>query len=289
MMTARSLSAEVGAPSGFDADELTEALKEKRLAVFPLDVCQFPGQEFPLHIFEPRYKIMFSSIMGEDKKPPKDMLTDGVFGMVCMKADAQLPAGIGETEWKSYNVGTVVQILNKMILDNGNLLITCKARARIDVTAPQRDLLGYWTAQAEVLPPIDPAEHHENAESAMDQCRRVYQDFLALQVLGHTDDEKSDILDVMQANGGNCVELGDWLAARLPVSNASKQNLLETNDPIWRLLKIANSFRKLVDMYASIEAEPMDETARGEDGDGAGDDGTASGEDPDTDGGSKKE
>lgn len=32
-------------------------------------------------------------------------------------------------------------------------------------------------------------------------------------------------------------------------SNASKQNLLETNDPIWRLLKIANSFRKLVDMY----------------------------------------
>ena len=33
----------------------------------------------------------------------------------------------------------------------------------------------------------------------------------------------------------------------------------------------------------------MDETARGEDDDGAGDDGTASGEDPDTDGGSKKE
>ena len=32
------------APPGFDADELTDALKEKRLAVFPLDVVQFPGQ-----------------------------------------------------------------------------------------------------------------------------------------------------------------------------------------------------------------------------------------------------
>lgn len=162
---------------------------------------------------------MFSSIMGEDKKPPRDMLTNGCFGMVCMKSDKQLPDNIGETDWKSHSVGTVVQILNKMHLDNGNLLITCKARARMQVADPQRDLLGYWTAQAEMLPmsPFGPGAHQQITESAMDQCRRVYQDFLALQVLGHTEEEQSDILGIMNANGGNCVELGDWLAARLPV------------------------------------------------------------------------
>lgn len=95
-----------------------------------------------------------------------------------------------------------MQILNKMHLDNGNLLITCKARARMQVADPQRDLLGYWTAQAEMLPmsPFGPGAHQQITESAMDQCRRVYQDFLALQVLGHTEEEQSDILGIMNAN-----------------------------------------------------------------------------------------
>eukprot|EP00038_Savillea_parva_P003108 m.121108 g.121108 ORF g.121108 m.121108 type:complete len:93 (+) comp11075_c1_seq1:223-501(+) len=44
--------------------------------------------------------------------------------------------------------------------------------------------------------------------------------------------------------------LTHWLAARLPVSSADKQSILESNDPIYRLLKLKVQYVKLALMFS---------------------------------------
>ncbi len=56
-----------------------------RIPLFPLDVVLMPGSELPLHIFEPRYKVMIARCLGEDLE----------FGMIL--AANQAVAGVGCT------------------------------------------------------------------------------------------------------------------------------------------------------------------------------------------------
>jgi len=40
-------------------------LRPTRIPLFPLDVVLLPGMQLPLHIFEPRYKLMIGKCLGE--------------------------------------------------------------------------------------------------------------------------------------------------------------------------------------------------------------------------------
>ena len=60
--------------------QVEQLLAEKRLPLFTLDLVVYPGQQFPLNIFEPRYKIMFDSILSkQDLDEPT--LQHGLFGV----------------------------------------------------------------------------------------------------------------------------------------------------------------------------------------------------------------
>jgi len=50
------------------------------LPLFPLDIVLFPGENLPLHIFEPRYRLMINECY-EDEKP---------FGIVLMRPGSEL-------------------------------------------------------------------------------------------------------------------------------------------------------------------------------------------------------
>jgi Lon protease-like protein len=60
-------------------------LRPKRIPLFPLDVVLMPGAELPLHIFEPRYKVMIARCIEEKLE----------FGMIL--AANQAVAGVGCT------------------------------------------------------------------------------------------------------------------------------------------------------------------------------------------------
>jgi Lon protease-like protein len=40
-------------------------MRPTRIPIFPLDLVLFPGMTLPLHIFEPRYKVMVARCLGE--------------------------------------------------------------------------------------------------------------------------------------------------------------------------------------------------------------------------------
>jgi hypothetical protein len=52
---------------------------------------------------------MFEGILGEAGSS-KTEVQDGIFGLMCSKPPEVLPDDIGETEWKSHNIGVVVEV-----------------------------------------------------------------------------------------------------------------------------------------------------------------------------------
>jgi ATP-dependent Lon protease len=59
-------------------------MRPDRIALFPLNVVLFPGEQLPLHIFEPRYRLMVRECL--DTKSPFGMLlalSDGVVRVGC--------------------------------------------------------------------------------------------------------------------------------------------------------------------------------------------------------------
>jgi ATP-dependent Lon protease len=67
------------------AVEPPEMLRPNRIPLFPLDVVLMPGAELPLHIFEPRYKLMIAKCLEERLE----------FGMIL--ASGQAVAAVGCT------------------------------------------------------------------------------------------------------------------------------------------------------------------------------------------------
>ncbi len=87
------------------------------LPLFPLNVVLFPGMVLPLHIFEPRYRLMIRRCL-EQGSP---------FGVVLVQPDS--PQG----EEHPHEIGTIAQIMTAERLDDGrfNLLTEGKKRFRI--------------------------------------------------------------------------------------------------------------------------------------------------------------
>jgi len=133
-------------------EEIREKLASgKKLPLFCLDLVRYPGQQFPLYIFEPRYMCMFESLMGDSSSGSDSELQDGLFGLVCTRPADTLDESIGETDWRSYNVGTVVEVGGVSRIEEDRLLVICKARAAIQLKdEPERTLLGYWRGEAEL-------------------------------------------------------------------------------------------------------------------------------------------
>jgi len=58
-------------------------MSAERIPLFPLEVVLFPGIPLPLHIFEPRYKLMVRRCLGEQSE----------FGVILARADGMARVG----------------------------------------------------------------------------------------------------------------------------------------------------------------------------------------------------
>jgi len=96
-----------------EMDELNESQETVLLPLFPLRLVLFPGQVLPLHIFEPRYRMMVNRCIEEQ----------GPFGVVLMREDTP--------DWREYrsdvalpyDVGTTAHIRQVERLADGRLNI----------------------------------------------------------------------------------------------------------------------------------------------------------------------
>ncbi len=128
--------------------------RPNRIPLFPLDVVLMPGSELPLHIFEPRYKVMIARCLNEQLE----------FGMIL--AANQAVAGVGCT----------AEIVKKLRdYPDGRMDILTKGRAVFHL----RDLLDekdYYEGAVEYVADTVPArdiEQEAQLVKAFEKCHAL--------------------------------------------------------------------------------------------------------------------
>ncbi len=144
-------------------NELGREISEDELPLFPLHVVLFPGTILPLHIFEPRYRLMIQFCL-DNERP---------FGVVLIKEghEAGEPA-------EPFLVGTSVQIIEVDRLKDGRINLITLGQHRfevVDITQYEPYLVGRVS-----VPDIEDIEADENLQSLAAKASQLYQDYESL-------------------------------------------------------------------------------------------------------------
>jgi len=166
--------------------------RPNRIPLFPLDVVLLPGAELPLHIFEPRYKVMVGRCLEEKLE----------FGMIL--ASGQSIASVGCT----------AEIVRKVRdYPDGRMDILAVGRAVFHLTE-LLDQKEYYEGVVEYIPD-DP--YVRNAEQQK-QLVQLFDQFRALLSEEPWADDPQTPEDVLSYR----------MAALLPVELETRQSLLES-------------------------------------------------------------
>lgn len=150
-----------------EMNDLSEEQGTVLLPLFPLRLVLFPGQVLPLHIFEPRYRLMIDHCIRE-REP---------FGVVLMREDT--------ADWRTYqgdvelpfDVGTTAHIRQVERLSDGWLNIVTVGLHRFRV----RELLfdrPYLQGEVEAFPLRDSGV--SSSEGNASAVRRLLKDYMDL-------------------------------------------------------------------------------------------------------------
>ena len=179
------------------------------IGLFPLNLVLLPGEQAPLHIFEPRYQELIGECLEENEE----------FGLVL--ADEE---GIRE-------VGTragVIEVLERF--DDGRLNVVVEGRERFRLVELTE---GRSFATAEVVDVDDDGE--TPTEEEVEQCLAAYD-----RVVKAADAELED-LDF------DADSIAFQIAARVDFGTEIKQGLLELRSERERVLRLAPMLNQAAD------------------------------------------
>ncbi len=220
-------------------------LAVRELPLFPLpDVVLFPQEVLPLHIFEPRYRMMLSTVMAEDRR----------FGVVRWDPRQQRMA----------DVGCCAEILHCQTQDDdrSNIVTLGQQRFRVlDIVrdAPFRVAMVSWIEDQS-------QEDHQILASLTSEVTQALRDVVELtgKLVGKPTALPTDLPDLPR-------ELSFWIGAHLggPVAD-HQQALLEITDTGERLRQefdLLDQTRRqlaartvLKDTFSSQDEEGVDPT-----------------------------
>lgn len=180
------------------------------LPLFPLNVVLFPGMELPLHIFEPRYRLMINECY-EQNSP---------FGVVLARPESQ------PLHEKPYPVGTMAEIeaLDRMADGRMNLLARGSQRFRI---LSEHHAKPYLSGTVEIY--RDTGEAEPTLDTIAQQARTLFHAYLdtLLEIIGRGE------LDFSLPEGAE--ELSHFIAHLMDVQDEQKQHMLELTSTPQRL------------------------------------------------------
>jgi len=183
------------------------------LPLFPLNVVLFPGMQLPLHIFEPRYRLMMRRCLEADRTFGVAMLVDGREGQ-----SGTVPADIGCT----------AEILEVAPFADGRMNLQSIGRRRFHVLS-RREEDGYLIGTCEWLD--DEATGPgttEQVNKMVPLLLRYLRDFTRNVNMPNFDPESLDI-------PGDPYALSMWLAALMPLPLDQKQTLMTMRSTADRL------------------------------------------------------
>jgi Lon protease-like protein len=180
------------------------------LPLFPLDVVLFPGEDLPLHIFEPRYRLMMNEC-NEQNSP---------FGIVLVRPNSEY------LKEEPYAVGTMAKIELLDRLEDGRMNMIARGLQRFRILELHRQK-PYISGLVEVFE--DRAEQHHTQKGYAKQARELFNAYL--QVLIEIIGKEAIAFTLPTAPE----DLSHFIAYFLDVSNDRKQQLLELTSTTQRL------------------------------------------------------
>ena len=131
-----------------------------RLPIFPLQIVVFPGEEVPLHIFEPRYRQLVRD-MNDSGEP---------FGIALLRRGAQAE--------ETHEIGCTVRIEQTEPFPDGRFNVMCRGEQRFRIIQ-RLDAAPYWIADVEFLD--DPGDSEsDDAYAACTETAELYRQHLRM-------------------------------------------------------------------------------------------------------------
>jgi ATP-dependent Lon protease len=182
------------------------------IGLFPLPLVLMPGEQAPLHVFEPRYRELISECLarGED------------FGLVLADDD-----GMRDVGTKAF----VVEVLEQFPDGRMNVVIEGRERFRLKKVAEER---AFATAEIDEVEDEADAPTDEERTAALEAYDRVVK----------AADAELDELDLESEN------LAFQIAARIDLGAEVKQTLLESQSERDRVVRLAGLLDKAAEAVA---------------------------------------
>ncbi|MBI3522402.1 MAG: LON peptidase substrate-binding domain-containing protein [Chloroflexi bacterium] len=185
------------------------------LPLFPLNTVLFPGMLLPLHVFEPRYRLLVRRCL--DKQQP--------FGIVLIESGAEV-GGIAVPK----TVGTTAEIVGNQPLPDGRSFIVVNGLRRFHVDQLIDDEEPYLLAKVSYLAEDEGAGASELADRAAD----AFTEYL-LAALAAADEPHSEAPDLDAMRHGTPADVAYRIAAGLAIDALERQRLLEAPNAQERL------------------------------------------------------
>jgi Lon protease-like protein len=192
------------------------------MPMFPLGTVLFPYAHLPLHVFEPRYRMMTRHVLNGDQE----------FGVVLIERGSEV--GGGDVR---FDVGTVARIAHANELPDGRYALMTVGTRRVRVTA--------WL-------PDDPYPHAEvealvDAPTTDDDARARERVELALDVVTDLARRLEPRLPARPPLDADPVRASYEAAALAPLGPLDAQRVLETDTASDRLALLATLLAERAD------------------------------------------
>ena len=185
------------------------------LPLFPLTTVLFPEMLMPLHIFEPRYRLLVRRCMDDDRP----------FGVVLIRSGQEVGA-IAEP----HAIGTEAKIMAFSPLSDGRSYIVVRGGRRFAVEQAISDTEPYLVGRVRYLAEDEGDEVTERAAVAVE----AYGQYIVA-VMAVTDDARGDRAIVDELASVAPREAAYRIAASLAVDASERQRLLELPSDALRL------------------------------------------------------
>ena len=185
------------------------------LPLFPLGAVLFPGALMPLHIFEPRYRLLIRRC-AETQRP---------FGIVLIRSGNEVGGGA-----EPYDIGTEAKIVAESPLPDGRSYIVTRGERRFAVESLIADAEPYLVGRVRFLEETD----GDGAADRATVAREALGAYL-LAVVAVTDDARGERALAEELRDARPGDLAYRIAGSLAVDAPEQQALLELDTASARL------------------------------------------------------
>lgn len=217
---------------------------EPSLPLFPLTTALVPGLVLPLHIFEPRYRLMIEELL--DK--PED---EREFGIIAVRERKAPSNDVSSAKDEFYPVGVTALLRQAERRDDGRYDIVTIGGRRFHIEELDRSA-PLLRAQVTYLPEPDIDSSDPAVQALAAAAANAFEKYRAV-LGGRLDEERSEDEQVPD----DPTVLSYLITAALVIDAATRQELLASPDALTRLragMKVLASESALISALGAVPA-----------------------------------